>query len=349
MLQGSQDRFPILDTLFPPFVPWNNCSFSSVETRYGWAFMLCLKDRLQGKWKIPVACAALVLQWATQVSSWAVAPKNTATKPTSLILVDKKTNQLHVASYVDGVYHIDKTYHATLGKVKGDKEQEGDLKTPEGIYTFNAKILPPALKPKFGAMAFHVNYPNTYDELAGRTGTNIMLHATNEPDRLKQDYDSEGCVVVRNEEISEIQNSVKLGLTPIMIFSELTDEYLKPGEDAALKGFFENWIRAWESKDIDGYVGGYHSSFSARGMTKTQWRTYKSSLNDRYATIKINPENVRYYKHPKYSMVTFTQNYRSTLKRGGVGHQSRGTKILFIAEEAGQPRIIAETFTDRMW
>jgi murein L,D-transpeptidase YafK len=280
---------------------------------------------------------------------WAATPTGNTSKLTSLILVDKKSNQLHVASYADGVYRIDKTYHVTLGKVKGDKEQEGDLKTPEGIYTFNAKIMSPALKPKFGVMAFHVNYPNTYDELAGRTGTNIMLHATNEPDRLKQDYDSEGCVVVKNEEISEIQSSVRLGLTPILIFSTLADEYLKPGEDAALKGFFESWIRAWESEDIEGYVGGYHSSFTARGMTKTQWRTYKSGLNNRYASIKINPEDVRYYKHPKYSMVTFTQNYRSTLKGGGLGHHSRGTKVLFIAEEAGQPRIIAETFTDRMW
>ncbi len=270
-------------------------------------------------------------------------------KATTVILVDKKTNQLHVAAYDGGKYDIKKTYHATLGKVKGDKEQEGDLKTPEGIYTFNSKILPPALQPKFGVMAFHVNYPNVYDELAGRTGSDIMLHATNEPDRLKQDYDSEGCVVVKNEEISEIQSSIRLNLTPILIFPELDDSFLKPGEDMALKGFFENWIKSWESKDIEGYVGGYHSSFTARGMTKSQWRTYKSGLNDRYATIQINPEDVRYYKHPKYSMVTFTQNYRSTLKRGGVGHQSRGTKILFVAEEAGQPRIIAETFTDRMW
>ena len=33
-----------------------------------------------------------------------------------------------------------KTYHATLGQVKGDKESENDLKTPEGIYTFNALL-----------------------------------------------------------------------------------------------------------------------------------------------------------------------------------------------------------------
>src|SRR4051812_34567792 len=71
------------------------------------------------------------------------------------ILVDKKTNNLHVCDYVDGRYKILKTYHSTLGQVKGDKEDEDDLKTPEGIYTFDHLRTPPNLQKKFGVMAFH--------------------------------------------------------------------------------------------------------------------------------------------------------------------------------------------------
>src|SRR4051812_4164 len=78
------------------------------------------------------------------------------------LLVDKKTHQLHVAKYVDGAYQIVKTYHATLGQLKGDKQDEGDLKTPEGIYTFDSLQSAPALKPMFGAMAFHISFPNTF-------------------------------------------------------------------------------------------------------------------------------------------------------------------------------------------
>src|SRR5688500_7833301 len=96
-------------------------------------------------------------------------------KPTTAILVDKKTNKLHVARYKDGAYETIKTFHATLGKVKGDKEDEGDLKTPEGIYTFKQRLTPPSIKPKFGIMAFYMNYPNAYDSIAGRTGFDIML------------------------------------------------------------------------------------------------------------------------------------------------------------------------------
>ena len=269
--------------------------------------------------------------------------------PTSAILVDKKSNTLSVTEYVEGAFKVLKTYHATLGKVEGDKMDESDLKTPEGIYTLTSRLTPPGLGRKFGSMAFPLNFPNTYDQLAGRTGNGIMLHATNEPDRLKKDYDSEGCIVVKNEEIEEILPHIRLGLTPILIFPELTDEYRNPGQGAKLKEFFSGWIKAWETKDIDGYISHYHSDFAALGKDRAAWKAYKAQLNRQYKSIEIGPEDVRYYRHPKYSMITFTQNYRSKLVSGGWGHRSRGTKILYVAEEAGEPKIIAETYTTLMW
>ena len=276
----------------------------------------------------------------------ASAPKR---KMLTAILVDKKTNMLYLTDYQNGKYEAIKTFHTTLGQVKGDKEEEGDLKTPEGIYTFKAFLTPPNLKPKFGKMAFYLNFPNTYDQIAGHTGSNIMLHSTDTPLRLKQDYDSLGCIVVENDQLKEIQPYVRLGLTPILIFPELTQEFMTPGQDESLKGFFKNWIKAWESRDITQYINGYHSDFTAQGKDKKAWKAFKSSLISKYSSIEINPEDVLYYRHPKYSMITFTQNYRSHLKGGGWGHRSRGTKILYVGEEAGQPKIIAETFTNLMW
>lgn len=273
-------------------------------------------------------------------------------KAQTAILVDKKSNQLTVAEYVQGEFKPIQVFHATLGKVKGDKEDEGDLKTPEGIYTFKQKLYPPSIKPKFGAMAFYINYPNTYDAIAGRTGFDIMLHATDEPTRLKQDYDSEGCVVVKNEEIKQIEPYIRPGLTPILIFPEvpgLTAEYMKPGSYEPLQKFFNAWVSAWESRDIEAYIQQYHSDFSHSGMGKAAYKKYKAGLIDRYATISVGPEEVHYYRHPKYSMVTFTQNYKSTLKKGGIGHRSRGTKILYVGEESGQPKVIAESFSQMMW
>ncbi len=275
-----------------------------------------------------------------------------ADAPTPVILVDKKTNTLELAEYVDGSYRTLKKFHATLGQVKGDKEDEGDLKTPEGIYVFTANLTPPSLKPKFGERAFYVSFPNSYDKLAGRTGRDIMLHATNEPERLKRAFDSQGCVVVKNEEIREIQRHIRLNMTPILIFPEspgLTSEYRNPGNNSALRAFFDGWLKAWESKRIEDYISHYHSEFTSKGLTREQWKAYKASLNAVYETIEVGMERPRFYTHPKYSVVTFIQNYRSRLKSGGWGHVSRGTKTLFIAEERGERKIVAEDYSELTW
>lgn len=272
----------------------------------------------------------------------------------TLILVDKKTNLLHLARYEpNDSYKILKTYHTTTGKVKGDKEEEGDLKTPEGVYQFTTYLTPPGLKPKFGSMAFYVNYPNAYDQIAGRTGFDIMLHGTDTPDRLKLDFDSEGCVVLKNEDLIEVKSSIQLGLTPILIFEELTPEYKEGRRSEKLHKFFSQWIQDWESRDVEKYMSHYHADFSSpiRGKLhdRAQWKAYKKALTQKYSMIKVNSSDPFFFRHPKYTMVMFTQDYESQIKGGGKGLVSRGTKILYIAEEKGEPKIISENFTERMY
>jgi len=269
--------------------------------------------------------------------------------PRTVILVDKKTHNLYLANYRDEGYEILKTYKATLGKVKGDKEDEGDLKTPEGIYPLTQYLTPPTLKPKFGIMAFYVGYPNFFDKMAGYTGNDIMLHATDNPERLKKAFDSEGCIVLRNEELQELRPFIKVNLTPILIFSELTEEFKKPTGDQALIDFFNRWIHAWETKEISQYIDSYHSEFEQDGKNKEQWRDYKNTLNLKYSRIEVKPEKVQYFRHPKYSMIQFVQNYKSYLAHGRPGHVSRGTKSIWVAEEDGKMKIIAEDFTQSTW
>jgi dolichol-phosphate mannosyltransferase len=319
-------------------------------------FPIIFEDRAVGKSKMSkrIVFEALKKVWGFRFSAMALLAMlgSTAwaqTPQVNVLIVDKKTNQLHVTRYQPDRYEILKTYHTTVGKVMGDKEDEGDLKTPEGVYHFTMLLRPPSLKPKFGVMAFYINYPNNYDRVAGRTGFDIMLHATNEPERLKQDFDSEGCVVLKNEELDAVKPYIRLGLTPILIFDDFAPPWQKPEGDEALKKFFSDWVAAWESRDIDRYIGFYHSAFVAQRKSLEEYKKYKKSLIDRYSKIQVGATNVLFLRHPKYSVVMFTQNYRSTLKSGGTGHVSRGTKTLYIAEDAGQMRILDEDFTQSNW
>jgi murein L,D-transpeptidase YafK len=316
-------------------------------------------------WRASVwGCAfAIAFQWVAHATP-SPAPSASPAAPArsaqhrdhlhSLILVDKKTNLLHLAHYEpDDSFKIIKTYHTTTGKVKGDKEQEGDLKTPEGVYQFNAKILPPQLARKFGDMAFYMNFPNAYDDIAGCTGSAIMLHGTDTPERLKADFDSEGCVVVSNEDLRELEKSIRLSLTPILVFEELTPEYRDGRRSQKLHAFFEDWIRDWESRDVEKYMEHYHTDFSSpikgKMFDRSQWKAYKTALTTKYSKIQVNSSDPFFFRHPKYTMLMFTQDYISTLQNGRPGLVSRGTKILYIAEENGVPRIISENFTERYY
>lgn len=267
--------------------------------------------------------------------------------PFKMVLVDKSKHQLHVAEYQPENFKIIKTYHCTTGKVEGDKMVEKDLKTPEGVYFFKSRHMPPALKKKFGNMAIYVDYPNPVDRQHGKTGYDIMLHATDDPSRLKRDLDSEGCVVVDNHEIEEISPHVYLNLTPLIIYQEMKPEYLKEGSNAEVHAAFEKWFKAWENKDLETYIGSYTEGFTYNGMNKKKYREYKKTLNAKYETIKVNPTNTRFFHHPKYEVIIFGQNYISTLKGGRIGFKSSGTKILyFVKDETGQYKVAAEEYTN---
>lgn len=265
--------------------------------------------------------------------------------PFQVLLVDKAKHEIAVGAYSGDHIEVKRKFHVTLGKALGDKEVEKDLKTPEGIYFLTAKLTPPSLKKKFGNMAFMVNYPNPIDQIAGKTGYSIMLHATDDPPRLKRDYDSEGCVVIDNPEIEEISRDVRLGLTPIIIYPELKPEYLKVEGKPAVRAAFDKWISAWNGKDIENYIGAYSKKFHFNGMNLKSYRDYKNNLNHKYSEIQVKADHLRFYYHPKYDVVSFTQIYQSKLKNGAKGFKSSGTKYVYFVNEDGQLRIIDESYS----
>ena len=303
---------------------------------------------------LPVFTAILLNGFFHSVPVWATTRSSHQGHLHTLILVDKKTNLLHLAHYEpNDSYKILKTYHATTVKVKGDKEEEGDLKTPEGVYQFTNKLFPPRLAAKFGKMAFYVNYPNAYDEIAGCTGNSIMLHGTDAPERLKKDFDSEGCVVVQNEDLVDLQKAIQLRLTPVMIFDDLQPQYKNGGRDEKLHRFFDSWIKDWESRDVEKYMSHYHTDFASpikgKMFDRSMWKAYKTILTKKYSKIEVNSSDPYFFRHPKYTMMMFTQDYISTLKNGRKGLVSRGTKILYIAEEKGEPKIVSENYSEMLW
>ncbi len=257
-------------------------------------------------------------------------------------LIDKSKFQLHHAELMPEGMQIVKSYKVTLGKASGDKQVEGDLKTPEGIYQFTTRYTQPQLKRKFGIMAFYINYPNVMDKLENKTGFDIMLHATDDPKRLELNQDSDGCAVVSNENLLEIEKSLKLRASPLFIYDEMKPEYLKADYRPDLKQAFESWREAWQSKDLDAYIGSYSPDFKFGKMDLAAYREYKAILNKKYETIKVETSAEKFLFHPKYAIVRFIQKYNSTLSGGRPAYASHGPKTLYFKEINGQYKIAIE-------
>jgi murein L,D-transpeptidase YafK len=115
-----------------------------------------------------------------------------------------------------------KTYKISLGRQPiGDKEFEGDKKTPEGLYFINDKNPNSGYHKNLG-----ISYPNKSDienakRLGKPTGGEVKIHGlrnmTGFISKFHRWFDwTLGCIAVTDKEIDELYKAVKIG-TPIEI------------------------------------------------------------------------------------------------------------------------------------
>lgn len=269
--------------------------------------------------------------------------------------VDKSRHELHqVQGGKDGQPpRIEKTFSVILGKVAGDKEQENDLKTPEGIYFLKnlQKPLTRAAQLKLGVLSIGLNFPNPFDRWMQRTGFGILIHGTSDRERLDKKNDTEGCVVLHDSDLLQLAQNIQIGKTPVFIFSTLTPDWQVPKgpQVDSLAAFFQSWVKAWEGQELAKYLAHYHPSFTSQGKNLEQWSRHKGRLNERYGRIEVRPREVLFLHHPKYSVVIFRQHYRSYLRDtpAQVGHTSQGWKTLYAVHRS-QDDLRASTSQDAL-
>ena len=143
------------------------------------------------------------------------APLASADAPIDLVRVIKSEHKLQLVS--SGI--VQREFHIALGgNPNGHKSQEGDGKTPEGIYTLDYKKSDSAF-----TKAFHISYPNAADVAAAKThgnlpGGQIMIHGQKNGlgwlAPVIQHFNwTNGCIALKNEDIDTLWSSVKEGTT----------------------------------------------------------------------------------------------------------------------------------------
>jgi murein L,D-transpeptidase YafK len=175
--------------------------------------------------------------------------------PMPVIIVEKASQQIFVLVY-GRTMKITHTFPCSTGINKGNKKESGDQRTPVGVYFFTKKFSHKDLAPIYGSLAFPIDYPNFLDTLEGRVGNSIWVHGTNKPLKPR---DSNGCIVMNNDDIQTLSRYITLNRTPVLIKDKIewvpTDHI--SGEKEELLSFLNGWGHAFEQNNRNLYRSYY--------------------------------------------------------------------------------------------
>ncbi len=138
------------------------------------------------------------------------------------VIVKKSTRMLYLSSNGE----IFNKYHITLGKVPtGDKEVEGDMKTPEGAYSLDYRQFSNDYY-----KSLHISYPNSSDKahakaLGQSAGGMIMIHGTPPSWSLSPYGDwmnvlvdwTDGCIAMENDDMDEVWEQTTNGTVVVIV------------------------------------------------------------------------------------------------------------------------------------
>ncbi|MEI7612065.1 MAG: L,D-transpeptidase family protein [Betaproteobacteria bacterium] len=232
------------------------------------------------------------------------------------IVVDTQKARLYLYQNDNGRPRFVADYYISHGKLGADKRQEGDKKTPTGVYHVTSSLSPQKIGDFYGSGAFPINYPNEWDKRQGRNGHGIWLHGTPSDTFSRPPKASDGCVVLSNIDLNALAKNVQIGLTPVIISNSV--EWLSfddwQNERSALNKKIDEWRSDWESKDVNRYLKNYSKKFQTKDQSLDQFAEQKRKVGAGKEWIKVKLSNISMLRNPgkeELVVVTFEQDYQS--------------------------------------
>lgn len=256
---------------------------------------------------------------------------------TMLVIVNKETKKMQVFDYINGVLKLRLTQDVIVGK-DGNKQKEGDLKTPVGIYTITKRFTPPT--DFYGPVAFALSYPNLMDKLDGKDGYGIWIHGF-PSDGAQREILTRGCVALTNDLLLEFESVVQ-DKNAVTIISEDKEATSTKQEIAQILSSLYEWKNAWKISDSKVYLSFYDESFKRfDGMRIKQFRAMKKSIFNKKEDKIINFSNLQIIPYPnlenkKMFKIAFHEYYKTK------SYKYKGHKELYVKLEDGKMKIIAE-------
>ncbi|XAK33668.1 murein L,D-transpeptidase family protein [Campylobacter coli] len=259
----------------------------------------------------------------------------------SIVLTNKTDKILRVYSYNNGEIKQDFEQKAIITGLMGDKEVEGDLKTPVGFYELGRKFNPG--DPYYGPFAFATTYPNLLDKVQGKTGGGIWIHGYPLDGTRLDEFKTRGCIALFNENLEEFAKVVQD--KKVFAMTEEKEKVRAKKEDiAALLADLFAWKLAWTDSDINTYLNFYDEKQFKRfdKMKFEQFASMKKSIFSRKEDKKIKFSDINISPYPNVEnetmyRISFYEDYYTK------NYQFKGDKILYVKiDSKGKMKILAE-------
>lgn len=232
-----------------------------------------------------------------------------------LILASKKNKQINIYNVHKSIRYIDKI-DALFGKIDGDKEIEGDLKTPIGVYDFTSQLSKvDKLEDRYGPLALTSNYPNLIDKnIFKKTGYGIWLHGKPLDNTTK--IDTKGCIAIDNTKLINTSKKINYKNTILIIAKDKVAQS-DSLEMATILSNIYSWKHSWENNNFQKYISFYNPRFkrfdnkSLKSFAKFKRNIFRRGKSK--TIIFKDIEIIPYYfgDNDKYFRIRFFEDYKS--------------------------------------
>ena len=224
------------------------------------------------------------------------------------IVVDLSISRLFLFQNKNGVPKLMKDFYVSTGKNGAGKIKEGDKKTPVGIYFITSFIDSNALPDLYGDGALTINYPNIIDKRSKRTGSGIWLHGTPSGTYSRPPRDSNGCIILSNQDFKYIFNLLGKEKTPIILDKKITWVDIHQWKEKYLKfvDHIEKWREAWENQDIRSYLHHYSAEYPEIDQSYRFWLDYNNQIDTMGELIDVEFSNNSIFLYPDNQSIFVT-------------------------------------------
>ncbi len=295
--------------------------------------------------QVPILTASLAASLVAPLAALSGAVENTALRSDMMLLVvDKAKLTANLETWPADPTQAKtlRAFKIAIGKAEGDKEHEGDNRTPEGVYFAQSHRTGAGLPNKYGPLAIPIDFPNPMDQILGKTGHGIWLHGVEYDARIEEAKVTEGCVAFYNADIEKLSTWMRSHQGIVVIASDMT-KVNQAADVERVRSRTVNWMNAWADRRVDDYLGHYAPDFRFARMDLKAYKRYKANVFDSYKVMSVTYDNLRVVTHPKYAVSFFNQDFQ-----GDKRFSSIGRKVLYWEKAAdGEWYVKREVFENR--